>query len=334
MKTLPLALLFAVVACNPPAQNAQGPQYPQNGPYPYPPGYPGYAPPPNPTTGGPTTAPTTVPVAARPLLAPLVGSAAWQAEVGAVLTELQASLSAANQAKVRGIPFVLDPNPNVVNAFAGCDDSGAPFIAGTEGLLEAVDAMSQTKATDELFGTSTFQSYMQWAAPRMVQQTPVSVALPQGMIPTQYGADARRWSRAHEIFDETVAFTFGHEMGHHYLGHTGCANGQAQSGGPNPAALAHFATALIPGLNQPNEAAADTAGCINTLDAGRARRATAYAWTENGGLMLLSFFSQMEVAAGISVLNPIGFLQTHPHPELRIPLVQTVAAAWRLQHPG
>ncbi len=221
-----------------------------------------------------------------------------------------------------------------MNAFAGCDDSGAPFIAGTGGLLEAVDAMAQTKATDDLFGTATFQAYMQWAAPRMVQQTPVSVALPPGMGAPQYGGDGRRGSGAPEIFDEILAFTFGHELAHHYLGHTGCANGQAQSGGPNPAALAHFATSIIPGLNQPNEAAADTAGCINTLDTGRARRATAYAWTENGGLMLLSFFSQMEVAAGISVLNPIGFLQTHPHPELRIPLVQTVAAAWRLQHPG
>jgi hypothetical protein len=331
-RTLPLAL-FLVVACARPA--AQGPQVPQQGAYPYPPGYPGYAPPPNPqpTASTATTLAIAAP-AARPLLLPLVGSAAWQAEVGSVLTELQASLSPENQAKVRGIPFVLDPNAASVNAFAGCDDSGAPFIAGTEGLLEAVDAMSQTKATDELFGTSTFQAYMQWAAPRMVQQTPVSVALPPGMIPTQYGADPRRWSRAHEIFDETVAFTFGHEMAHHYLGHTGCANGQAQTGGPNPATLAHIVTTLIPGLNQPNEAAADTAGCINTLDAGRARRATAYAWTENGGLMLLSFFAQMEVAAGISVLNPIGFLQTHPHPELRIPLVQAVAAAWRLQHPG
>jgi hypothetical protein len=30
----------------------------------------------------------------------------------------------------------------------------------------------------------------------------------------------------------------------------------------------------------------------------------------------------------------VEFLSTHPDPGLRIPIVQSVAATWRLQHPG
>ncbi len=59
---------------------------------------------------------------------------------------------------MRGIPLVFDPT-NEVNAYAGCDDSGAPFLAATAGILEAVDAIAQTKATDELFGTRTYDAY-------------------------------------------------------------------------------------------------------------------------------------------------------------------------------
>lgn len=326
----------------PPGQYPQG-QYPQ-GQYPpgqYPPGQypPGQYPPGQyPPSQGPQPAPQPTPPAPPPraLLAPVVGAAAWQQEVRNVLVELTNNLSAANQAKVRGIPLVFDPDPNEVNAFAGCDDQGAPFLAGTEGLLEAVDAMAQTRATDELFKTQTYEAYMAWVAPRMVQKGGGSPGLPGGIIPNQYWNDATRFSRAHELFDEIVAFTFGHELGHHYLGHTGCANGQAAAagGGPTPAQVGQLFTRVLPGLNQPNEAAADVAGALNTLDTGRARQAVGYRWTEAGGLMLLDFFGRLERAAGISPLNPIGFLRSHPNPALRIPIVQTAAQTWRFQHPG
>ena len=324
------ALACTPASSNPPTQYPPG-QYPAGQ---YPPGQypPGQYPPGQPTATPPQ--PTAPPVAQRPILAPLVGAAAWQQEVRNVLGELIVNLSAANQAKVRGIPLVFDPDPNEVNAFAGCDDQGAPFLAGTEGLLEAVDAMSQTRATDEIYKTQTYEAYMAWVAPRMVQKNGGSPALPGGIIPNQYWADGNRFSRAHEIFDEIVAFTFGHELGHHYLGHTGCANGQGSAGGPTPAQVGQLLTRVLPGLNQPNEAAADVAGAINTLDTGRARQSVGYRWNESGGLTLLDFFSRLERAAGISPLNPIGFLRTHPNPALRIPIVQTTASTWRFQHPG
>jgi hypothetical protein len=269
----------------------------------------------------------------RPLLPALVGPIAWQNEVRSVLAELIAALPAASAARVRGIPLVFDPNPSEVNAFAACDDRGAPFIAGTEGLLEAVDAISQTKATDEMFGTQTYDQYTNTVLPQLVQSDRASPALPVGIIPANLLLDPRRISRAHEIYDNIVAFTFGHELGHHYLGHTGCANGQPMPGGAAIASLGNALTSILPGLNQGNEVAADGAGAINTLDAGKAR-VPQYRWTEAGGLLLLDYFARLDRAGGISPLNPVNFLRSHPNPAARIPAVQAVAFTWRLQHPG
>jgi hypothetical protein len=252
--------------------------------------------------------------------------------VQSVLNELIAQLNPTNQQRVRGIPLVFDPDVGQVNAYAGCDDNGAPFLAGTEALLALADGMAQTRATDELFGTQTYEAYMAYATPRALSQTPASPALVAGIIPAQYWSDARRFSRAHEIFDEVVAFTFGHELAHHYLGHTGCANGQ-----PLPALsqLGHVFTKIVPGFNQPNEAAADTFGSLNTLDTGRARRGAGYyAWSERGGLSLLDYFLRVERSAGMSPLSPVAFLRTHPSSAIRIPIVQTAANGWRVQHPG
>jgi hypothetical protein len=268
----------------------------------------------------------------RPLLGPLIGPVAWQSEAQAVLFELESNLSPTNRRLVNGIPLVFDPNPNDVNAFAGCNDSGAPFLAGTEGLLEAIDGIAQTKATDELFGTRTYDAYVSAVTPRMVSNQGGSAMLPLGIIPPQFWLDARRISRAHEIFDEVVAFTFGHELAHHYLGHTGCANGQPPGIPPAVADLGRLASVVIPGLNQFNENAADQNGCFNVLDTGRARGASAFRWSEEGGIRLFDFFASLDQASGGAPL--VSFIRTHPNPLLRIPLVRANALAWRLQHPG
>jgi hypothetical protein len=269
----------------------------------------------------------------RPLLFPLIGPQAWQAEVRLVIQEIVSNLSPENAAKVHTIPLVVDPNQGDVNAFAGCDDQGSPFIAATEGLLEAIDAISQTQANDDLYGTHTYDQYTGIVLPRLAQGKGSSAALPLGILPLTTALNPTRLSHAHELFDEIVAFTFGHELSHHYLGHTGCANGQTAAGGPNPAMLGVMLTHVLPGLNQPNEIAADSAGCLNTLDSGRARRPK-YVWTERGGLTLLDFFARLERASGLSPLNPVGFLLSHPNPAIRIPIVKAVAQTWRFQHPG
>jgi hypothetical protein len=303
------------------------------------PGFPPFQLPPFPwLPGAPAATPSSAPAApaAQPaptgLLPPILGALSWQSEVRVVLNELIASLSADKQARVQGIPLVFDPNPNTINAFAGCDEKGAPFMAGTEGLLEAIDAISQTVANDDLYGTRLYDQYTSAVIPRLVQSSSASPALPLGIVPFTTALDPRRLSHAHELFDNIVAFTFGHELSHHYLGHTGCASGQAALGGVDPAAILRIAS-RVPVFNQPLESAADSAGCVNVLDTGRARR-PGFVWTERGGLLLLDFFSRMESTAGVSPLNPIGFLQTHPHPAIRIPVVQGVAQWWHQTHPG
>ncbi len=336
---VPLALLAQGAAGSSMAgcQNTATSSPPQIGPAPPPMGYAGYRPPgygppyaglPPPAYEAPAPA-SPAPVAARPLLGALVGTAAWQAESRAVARELVQNLRPDYQSRVATVPIVFDPNPNDVNAFAACDDGGAPFVAATEGLLEAIDAIAQTKASDELFGTQTYDAYANFAAPRLVAPSGGSALLPAGLIAPAYWADPRRISRAHEIFDEIVAFTFGHELSHHYLGHTGCAIG-ANGIGPAVALLGQLLTTAVHAFNQPNEIAADSSGCVNTLDTGRARSSVAYRWTEEGGLWLLDFFGRLDRASGG---NPfVSFLLTHPNPILRVPIVQAVAAAWRLQH--
>lgn len=309
-----------------------GQPYP-NQPYPNQP-YPNQ-PYPNQPNVQPQPQPQPQPQAQRPLLPPLVGMPAMQQETRNVLAELVNALPAQNQALVRGIPMTFDPTEEV-NAFAGCDDSGAPFLAATVGILEAIDAVAQTRSTDELFGTHTYDDYCNAVMPALVKSPNARAALPAGIIPQQYGGDLRRWSRAHEIFDEVIAFTFGHELGHHYLGHTGCAHGQPLGPGPDPTKLGRLLS-VVPLFNQANETAADTAGTINALDAGRARRPQ-YEWNESGGVLLFDYFSRLERASGngglLGLLNPVGFLRTHPNPQLRSPWVQTVARNWHAQHPG
>jgi hypothetical protein len=263
------------------------------------------------------------------MLGPLVGPLMWQAEARAVARELVSNLLPSNQALVATIPLVFDPSEDV-NAFAGCDDSGAPFVAGTEGLLEAIDAISQTKATDERFGTHTYDAYVSAVAPALVSQKGGVALLPPGIVQPGQWLDPVRISRAHEIFDEIVAFTFGHELSHHYLGHTGCAHGQPPGVPPILSDFGRWASSAIPLANQPNEIAADHEGCDNLLDSGRARAAQAYRWNEEGALWLLDFFSRLERAAGASPL--LGFLRTHPNSSFRLPLVQATAVTWHLQH--
>lgn len=310
----------------PPQQAPQqpAPQQPTFGlPFPFPFPIPGQQ-------QGPQTGPTTATPTIPGFTPPLVGTEMQKQEVASILKELIAALPPDKQGRVRNIPLVFDPNPEEINAFAGCDDRGSPFMAGTVGILDAVDAIAQTKATDELFGTQTYEAYIRAVVPRLQQPKGGSAALPQGLIAPQHLVDPRRLARARDLFDEIMAFTFGHELAHHYMGHTGCANGQAATAGPNPAAIANLATRVIPLLNQPIETQADTEGTFNVLNTGKARRPRTR-WTEAGGLILLDFFSRLD---GISLLNPVGFLRTHPNPRGRIIWVQGVARTWAIQNPG
>ncbi|MFO0667146.1 MAG: hypothetical protein U0174_24550 [Polyangiaceae bacterium] len=295
-----------------PNQYPQNPQYPNQ--YPQNPQYPNQPPQPP-------------PVAQKPLLAPLVGSAMMQQEIRTILGELVMALPPDSQAKVRGIPLSFDPTLEV-NAYAGCE-SGVAFMAATEGFVQAADAIGQTRATDEQFNTKTYDAYTARVLPDLIRNEKASPALPMGIIPPQYLLDARRASRAREIFQDIVAFTFGHELAHHHLGHTGCANGGGGGALPNAGRLL---SNVIPIWSQFNESSADAAGAINTLDAGYRRRPQ-FRWSERGGHMLFDFFARLEAAAGGGLLNPLNLLRSHPFPTLRPAWMTPTVQGWYQRHP-
>jgi hypothetical protein len=246
-----------------------------------------------------------------------------RSQAGIVMGEDIAALSAQNRAKVENIPFVADPTPGEVNAFAACDDQGKPLMAITDGLLEIEAQIAQFRATDEIFGTKKLDAYVQLVA----KNSKPGQALPRpaiGFIDPLQHIDGRKVNRQHELFDEQVGFVLGHELGHHYLGHLGCTapNGTAATA----ANLGHLLSRALPAFNQPNEIAADIAGTNNILDAGK-RRTTGYKLTEGGALLTMNFFASLDQLTPASVL--FNFERSHPPPQIRRPIIQQTAATWR-----
>src|SRR5204863_4600730 len=83
-----------------------------------------------------------------------------RSEAGVVMGALIGALPPAAQQKVKGIPFIADPTVGEVNAFAGCDDQGLPFMAITDGILQIHAHVAQLRATDEIFGTRKLDDYL------------------------------------------------------------------------------------------------------------------------------------------------------------------------------
>jgi hypothetical protein len=271
----------------------------------------------------PTALPTGI--SASPL-GPLAATA-MHGEVRNVIDELIGHLPTTQASRVRGIPLKLDPGMTEINAYAGCDAQGKPFLAGTEGLLHAIFAIAETKSCDEITGAKSYDTYMNAIVPIVTAQTPGSPQLPANVLPAQCLVDPRVLSHAHELFDEISAFTFAHELSHHYLGHTGCAiNDSPFTQGL--ATVEHLSQSLVPAFNQPYEYAADTAGLANLLDTGRSRRPH-YEWTEKGATLLLDFFARLEGTGSVT----IAFTRTHPGSTARAGWIHTAATTWRILHP-
>jgi hypothetical protein len=243
-----------------------------------------------------------------------------QAEASDLLRALVSGLAPAKRQRVEGIPLLIDAQSGEVNAFAGCD-SGKSFMAITVPLLRIVGHIAEAKAADEIAGGQHVDAYTTLAADATTHGAPAPEP-PPGFFGAE-ATDPRKLTRQRVVFDEMVGFILGHELGHHYLGHTGCANGDV-SGGLDPRELGRIASHVLPGFNQPNEAAADIAGTQNLLDIGVGRPG---GLTEMGAVLTLRFFGTMQQLTPASVA--LAILRTHPAPQLRIPLVQSTAQAWR-----
>ena len=317
----------------PPGQYPQG-QYPQ-GQYPqgqYPQsGYPqgGYPPPQYPASTYPAAPAPPPPAVAVPVPAVVVPSApndpidladrAWlRQSAQTILTELTRALPDVARERVDGIPLVVDDTPGDVNAFAACSSSGRSAMAVTDGLLEVMAGLAAAAAHDEVFRTTKTDEYIQFIAQNLKPGR--AVPRPSGFFAPAAQSDGRKVQRQHVIFEEELAFVLGHELAHHHLGHLPCTG---KPGPLNTGELARVLASNVPLFNQPNEAAADLAGTTNLLDAG-ARRSGAH-WSEEGGLLTMRFFAGLE--GSLPLL--LAFQQSHPPPQLRIPLIRQSASYWR-----
>jgi hypothetical protein len=241
---------------------------------------------------------------------------------GNVLKELVAALPPPQQARVQGIPLVTDSEEGDINAFAACNEERMPVMAITDGLLTVEAYISQMRAIDEVFGTHKLDEYLGYLAQNQRSQ---QFAPPQGFVDPAHHVDYRKAVRQRQLMEEQMAFVLGHELAHHYLGHTGCANGLAGQRQVTPADLLRKVQRIVPVTNQMNELYSDNAGVNNLLTAG-ARR-PGYHWTERGALLTLQFFEKLDKAPARSLVTV--FLSSHPNPGYRVPKVAEAAQQWR-----
>jgi hypothetical protein len=242
---------------------------------------------------------------------------------GAVVADLKAALPEATRTKVAGIPLFADPAVGEVNAFAACDDQGQPLMAISDGLLEVMAHSARFKAADEIFGGRRLDAYTQNLAQNVRPKQPLPRPA-QNFISPAEDNDPRKLARQSHLMDEQLAFVLGHELAHHHLGHTGCANGGG-SRGVSGADFGRLLSRAVPMFNQPNEIGSDVAGTNNLLAAGAKRPQR---WTEGGAMLSLGFFAALDQLTPESIL--FGFEATHPPPQLRIPIVQNAANTWRM----
>lgn len=248
-----------------------------------------------------------------------------QAEARSVHAQLVNALQASQRQRVATIPLSVGNDPAVVNAMAGCDRRGTPFMLITQGILVLNAALAESMAIDELAGTQLRDGYTRGMIERIRRELPMA-GLSSGSVPAGYALNPQKLARQRFLFDAATAFVLGHELAHHYRGHTGCANVGRPAGQEAEVEDLHQAVSrLAPLFNQPIELEADTWGIVNVLDAG-ARR-TQGKWNDEGATLSLDFFSQIESLGGASPI--LWFVRSHPPSALRRPVVQLAASQWR-----
>jgi hypothetical protein len=252
-------------------------------------------------------------------------------ETRTVHAELVNALAPDHRVRVQAIPLEFSASIAEVNAAAGCTRSGRSLMAVTGGILVLVAAASEAKAADELAGTQLLSTYYDQTVQRVRRREPVMGLMP-GSVPPQVALDPRKMARQRFLFDEQIGFIVGHELAHHYRGHTGCAGGGNATGAEQQAEeIVRVASNTLPIFNQPVELEADAWGITTLFDAS-ARRSTGR-WTEEGALLSMDFFQRLEGERGTSPI--LLFVRTHPPTILRRPVIQMWADnARRGNRPG
>lgn len=243
-------------------------------------------------------------------------------EVTSVIEEVRAHLPPDHRARVEHVPFHVVDDTVEPNAAAGCAPGNrAPMIMITTPMLTIAAATSEARAYDELASTTTYETYAN-SIMNMIRQGAVR-GLPPGTLSGPLATDPRKLARQRQLFDEQVAFILGHEMAHHYRGHTGCAPGGSASAAQAEDLQRSLAQAAPP-LEQPFEIEADMWGITSVLEAGHERAGGP--WSDEGALLSLDTFRHLGEMSTQDL--PLVFLSTHPPSMLRAPIVQQIARSW------
>ncbi len=237
---------------------------------------------------------------------------------------LVAALDTHQSEQTRAIPFEVLDEPNEPNAAAACTRATrTPVMMITSAMLELAAGISETSAYDEAAGTTTYETYVTSVIEQVRNQRPV-----QGVDPSLHTAphsiDPHKLARQVHLYDQQIAFIVGHELAHHYRGHTDCVSGRTDAErerGAISRRLAH----TIPTFSQPREVEADMWGVVNVMESGRGR--TGGVWNQEGALLNMDFFRRLADQGGAELV--LAFLSTHPPALVRIPIVRSTAQQWQ-----
>ncbi len=248
----------------------------------------------------------------------------------AIHAKLLAVLPTGDRHNLSTVPFIFDPRPGMVNAFAACTRRGKAVISISHGIMQVQAQLARAQAVDKYFKTQKFKAYLNLVTgkgtagigdllrghrrgrPRLLPN--------KGFISSKHEHDEKKRRLQAQLLDEGLAFVIAHELAHHRLSHTGCVG--KDRGKLTTSDFGRLLSRKVPGFNQPNELAADVYGIHNTM-------AADHQWKEAGAMLLLRFF---KARTKLSLKDSVKFTfeRTHPHPDVRIPVVKDTAFAFRL----
>ncbi len=237
---------------------------------------------------------------------------------------LVAALDTRENEQTRDIPFEVVDEASEPNAAAACRrrDRRALMMI-TSAMLELAAGIAETKAYDEVAGTQTYDTYVNNVVQQVRNRQPVQGPDPS-LHPAPHATDPHKLARQRHLFSQQVAFIVGHELAHHYRGHTNCVAGRTEAEIQRDE-LTQILAHTVPPFSQPREVEADMWGVTNVMEAGRTR--TGGTWTHEGALVNLDFFRRLSDRGGRELL--MAFLSTHPPAILRIPIVRSTGQQWR-----
>ncbi|MGE0791332.1 MAG: hypothetical protein AB7S26_37000 [Sandaracinaceae bacterium] len=247
------------------------------------------------------------------------------AEAEAIHQALLAALDERERQQVGQIPLSIVIEHEEPNAAAACIRQGGTTEARmmiTSAMLELCAGIAEAKAYDEIAGTHTYEDYVTTVVDLIRRGQPVR-GVEASVHPGPHNVDPHKLARQRHLFEQQVSFILGHELAHHYLGHTNCVSGRSDAQierDEMSSVLAH----TIPPFEQPREVEADMWGTVDAMEAGRERPEGT--WTEEGALLNLDFFRRLTDRGGEEIL--LAFLSTHPPSIVRMPIVQSTAQQW------